>query len=460
MLVVSCGDGGAPRDGAVDTGAEPPSPARTRSGTRLEVRWWDAGEGALAFSGLLHDTDLDVDCSIQTAADGRRRCLPATAGYQIGFADPACTQPVAIRRACAVAEAYVLGSPRPTASCAALGGTPVYAAGASRAERTFYVASPDCTPMPIDEGMELVALGEEIPPERFVGADLVAGSGAPLSPRSLVADDGTVLAVSIYDHALGAECAAAGATASPVCAPTARAFSVLPVFADATCSQLVAIDTGLVPPCERATAAWDVSMREGYLGYARVGEEVLGPRYARSDAARCEPDESIDPPRAWLLGAPFEEGDFARLVNVTDGAGRVVALRTEAADGTPLAHATQLRDTETGTECRPVRFPDGYRCISGSSAADLFYSDASCTTPIVLRDASGGPAPMATSHHRSGDACDPVEADGVFAVGERVSPAGVWVLDLAGVCRARTPTPDAVYYARGPAIEAPRLDLR
>lgn len=67
---------------------------------------------------------------------------------------------------------------------------------------------------------------------------------------------------------------------------------------------------------------------------------------------------------------------------------------------------------------------------------------------------------MATSLHRSSDACGPVESDGVFAVGARVLPTSVWVRGMDSACRAYTPIPDAVFYARGEPIDAPALTLR
>jgi hypothetical protein len=443
--------------GRDDTGAETRA-GETRSGSRLRVLSWASEGGGLAFSGVLHDELLDVNCMMQTATDGRLRCLPATSWYDTAYADPECTERVVVRRSCD-SDRYALGAPRPTASCDEPVGVPVYAIGATRTERMVYVPTGGCVAVPVEAGSSVVELGEELSPSEFVGAEVVVEGTERLAPRALVADDGAALATGIHDRELDAECAARSATASERCLPTARAFIIAPLFSDASCSAPIAIDTGLVPTCERARTAWDVSLRIGYQGYSRVGEEISGPRYSGTSRS-CAIEMRADPPRAWAVGAPFAEEDFARLTLTSDGSARVVARRWVDEAGRALSHATELYDTETRMVCRPTLFPDGYRCISGTSVADLYYADAACSTPIVLRDASGGPAPMATSLHRSSDACDPVESDGVFAVGARVTPSSVWVRGMDSACRAYTPIPDAVFYARGEPIDAPALTLR
>lgn len=81
--------------------ADPVPPARADiSGSRLKTKYMAGPDGSrFAIADVLWDSELQIDCSFRTAADGSLRCLPAGAdpswgssgwGF-VGFTDAACT---------------------------------------------------------------------------------------------------------------------------------------------------------------------------------------------------------------------------------------------------------------------------------------------------------------------------------------------------------------------------------
>src|SRR5438132_9924411 len=72
-------DGGGADGGAGEGGSEGSSGSDLpsyRSGTRLRARLMTAEGGAALFLGW-HDVGLDTDCTFNTAADGKLRCVPS-----------------------------------------------------------------------------------------------------------------------------------------------------------------------------------------------------------------------------------------------------------------------------------------------------------------------------------------------------------------------------------------------
>lgn len=82
-LAASCGD----------TPDEVISPEYV-SGDRLRARVYDGGDGAVMFGGW-HDDALQLDCVFRLMDDGFWRCVPLSQ-VTVGFADAACTQPIAV----------------------------------------------------------------------------------------------------------------------------------------------------------------------------------------------------------------------------------------------------------------------------------------------------------------------------------------------------------------------------
>src|SRR5262245_39663373 len=83
--------------GAPDAGRSTVDPTE-RSGSRVKIRWWTAQDGTVLWRDeMVHDSEKDVDCTIERAEDGQLRCLPTGAAgsyYIVNFLDDQCTKPV------------------------------------------------------------------------------------------------------------------------------------------------------------------------------------------------------------------------------------------------------------------------------------------------------------------------------------------------------------------------------
>jgi hypothetical protein len=97
----SVGDAGAGQAGSgplpVDCLSSPDAPIV--SGSRLKVRCLRGADGSQTYvRGRLFDSELGVDCTYRTAADGSWRCLPTLhpmAGALVYFTDDQCMVPTA-----------------------------------------------------------------------------------------------------------------------------------------------------------------------------------------------------------------------------------------------------------------------------------------------------------------------------------------------------------------------------
>jgi hypothetical protein len=71
-----------------------------QSGSRLEANYYAGADGSKQFM-TMHDTQLNVDCAFQGAADGVLRCIPTGQGIFVGYyADSGCTPIVAQYKGC------------------------------------------------------------------------------------------------------------------------------------------------------------------------------------------------------------------------------------------------------------------------------------------------------------------------------------------------------------------------
>ncbi len=85
----------------------------TQSGARLKVNYYAGSDGSKLPVLNMHDSQLGVDCSFQTATDGTTRCLPSGLSVSSWYADSGCTQPVGCLvsgAGCATAPKYAIST--------------------------------------------------------------------------------------------------------------------------------------------------------------------------------------------------------------------------------------------------------------------------------------------------------------------------------------------------------------
>jgi hypothetical protein len=158
------GSGGHAADGGGGSGASGGGEVGLgwESGSRLKVRYLEAGDGARQATGWF-DSERGEECIFTRSTDGEMRCLPSglqanvTAGF---FSDAACTQPIAISTCAGSVYAFE------TIACS--GQRRIYQLGAALS--TIYVGA-GCTSSPTSPGLNYYAVGPEVPPSSFVRAE-------------------------------------------------------------------------------------------------------------------------------------------------------------------------------------------------------------------------------------------------------------------------------------------------
>ena len=222
-------------------------------GTRLEPRFWDAGDGARVLRAWF-DRELRIECRFDLATDGRFRCLPTDANSNLAFADPACTRPLTIVLACAPAPAFAFGSTRPTPGCGRSLTRAIHEVGGVYGTSVFRKEPGGaCMPEGMASGYRAYELGAERDPTEFVGAALEAQGDARLVPYVLVADEGSRLFDGIRDTQRNCECGASGSVGS--CRPLEIALHYDFLFSDAACTKNDAVvDLSDYRPCHSPTA--------------------------------------------------------------------------------------------------------------------------------------------------------------------------------------------------------------
>jgi hypothetical protein len=431
---------------------------------RLVVQIWDAGDGAVMPRGW-HDRELDVDCEFSLAADGRHRCLPT--GERVAgqrdvevFADASCSVPAAPRPACAPPLAYVRRAPREMPTCSDLAAEPVFAVGDVLDTTTVYVREGGCTPVPGEADALVYEVGDEVPPSEFVGADLAPQGAGRLATYALVADDGAVDPVAIWDSELG-ECELGGDLAAPACRPTETAMGVPPTWGDPACTERVAMDDRHERPCVTPTAVWDPTApasgsRLRTIGAALEADQV----YRKDDTGTCAAQDVAADRTYYAMGAEIPLDALAPLGEASEGTGRVVVKRVTDASGAVIGPATTFWDTEIDEECAPLELADGYHCVGDLAPGDLFFQDAECAVGVVLGDGHTRPT-LAGVDREPTDACDAGTLDQIYRVGALVSVPQPYVRDITGSCHPPDwVAPDGVFYALGEPFQPPRLEAR
>ena len=147
-----------------------------QSGSRLKANYYAGADGSKQFM-TMHDTQLNVDCAFQGAADGVLRCIPTGQGIFVGYyADSGCTQPIVAQYKGCSPPLYAVvpeGS-----GCAlqrmehVLSVTGAYSGGGM-----VYLGSTMCSATPasaLTVSYDLYTTGAEVPASTFVQATVQA----------------------------------------------------------------------------------------------------------------------------------------------------------------------------------------------------------------------------------------------------------------------------------------------
>jgi hypothetical protein len=154
----------------------PISEARAESGTRLKARWLVGSDGSRQFVNW-RDTELDAECTFQSASDGSSRCQPYSAGVETGgYSDAACTQRLfRMPRLddCTAAAPPRFGTVHSYDSCRAGRFTLFALSDRIQPGNVYDDTSGACRQRAgADEDFIYFAAAEELPPTRFVGAEI------------------------------------------------------------------------------------------------------------------------------------------------------------------------------------------------------------------------------------------------------------------------------------------------
>jgi hypothetical protein len=396
------GGDGEQLEGDTDGGVPiPDGPPVYASGTRLKARWAETEDGYRAFVGW-HDAERKGDCRIVTAADGKRRCLPADS-LQMGsrFSDASCTKPavqVLTGGSCAVpstAARFDAASRR----------TRVYERGAKSATGYFKIGDGACIASnPVNA--EDYVVGAEIPASSFVemtSIDPPAEPGVRITERYLEGSDGSHEFVGWRDQDFESWCTFGTASdGSHRCLP----FSALggDYFRDGSCQEPVVTfdlsrtDTPLFAYIPSA------SCTKGHA-YYKVGKGVPGDNLSQRSGATCAPATTAR--KAWAIHeVPPKE--LAAPFVVADTVGRIRGSSFVSPEEGKRVHRGFVDTTLGGAKCTFETALDGkVRCVPEAmiSASGFLYSDAACTKRIDIGDVRKGTCDVPRYARGSQDSC-------------------------------------------------------
>ena len=409
-------DGGSP-DGGGDPGVE------YRSGTRLRAKTWVSADGAKIIARL-YDSQLKVDCTIATADDGAKRCLPVTRDASVLFTDSSCTKPVLGASTTCGGSQY--GTQQ--AQCART----VFAPGAKSSATTLYEQyGATCTAYG-STPVEVYDLGPKQAASTFVKATRVREPrGAALMMESYDMEDGARMPIGAFDTARKSQCESSTELGFPAgrCVPNHIAFGE-GFFAEATCTTAAALVTG--PACDIASddvlaSAWVYGKKpscndESVVGFASVGSTVQTQAYQKASNSTCS--VSLATGNFVPVTGDLPLTALPQMTLAPDGTGRIVRHVERAATGEKLL-AERFYDTTLSAPCDALTAADGkLRCVPTGPSA-FWYQDAACKQPIFAATDTGVgcaydvPAWM-TSSASDGKAC-PGSVTTSFKVGAKIA---------------------------------------
>lgn len=316
------------------TGGASTLPVATRSGARLEARFESLGPAAEIFQTFF-DKKLGVDCSVQTASDGIRRCLPTdTLSADDVFADFGCEKRL-VTAAKVPCKTSKFASVSPTCPLA----TNVYAIGAAVTPSIVFSrgTTGECASQAVDATTSYFELGAELPPTDFVGVTPKLFTEDGFQTVMLDGEDGSRGFGGFRDAKRDAECAPRTMTDNSVrCVPVQAATVDGTVFGDAQC----AVRASATSACKDPIVAVEADTCGGRAKVFAIGplaKDAFG-----GGKGTCTP---LGPsPRVFSLGPEIAPKDLVPMIDVPPPRDfRIVAVQWSAPGG-PITRG--LFDTE------------------------------------------------------------------------------------------------------------------
>ncbi len=374
-----------------------------KSGSRLKGRSWRSGE-ITAFDGLF-DSELEVACTFQTAADGEQRCLPGPSNVSIVFSDASCEEPFGYGySSCEVDSFTTDGS---LADDCEGKGAEVYRVGdeISQPDATYQrFADGSCEEVTLEEGRYFAV--ERVDPTDLVSVKReVVRRNEKLGVEMLVGSDGARVRGSLHDLARDTTCwrmtVGAGDDEQGYCVG-ATAYSVGD-FSDEGCSEPVAVNYTCDKP--EAVVLYTVANQTDagicfQTELFEVGEEASRSSiyYGGLTDDSCTENEAPFADYSFLsLGKPLSASKLIEVTETQPSDGRLVFLQ-HTNDGTNIAPTEQLWDNELGAECSvlSVSEKEGYCVPDYANLNDTFYADAACTRGVFIQSKSSSCGEPAT----------------------------------------------------------------
>jgi hypothetical protein len=463
MVSLVSGAAGCESDEASDGEPSGGTQIEPTSGSRLEVHSWS--DGQVRLFDTMFDSELDVPCRFQVAADGEQRCLPTqepgTDFVTVVFADAACQEAVAYASAtCNEVQSYAVDTPR--AGRCDEEGPIVYRVGSK-------VAAPEMVFGWLPDGScgETLVQGEPqfyelagVAPSEFVSAEIeVIDRDDELGVEMFVGSDGSRVPSGLHDVARGSLCwpVSMGPSREGFCLGN-MAFAAS-AFSDAACSERVATNY----QCERSDVILAFEQNESAECVERVfyevGEEVPSSSvYIEEGQGTCRKDEAPVSAKHYLLGQP--RSDLIEVTPTHEGEGRLV-LEQYSHDGTAISPSGMLWDQELGVSCWVREFEGDHYCVptaQGLSDGLNTFVDADCTRQIieVTRSVCDGElAPVRYfAHYAASDGCRASALD-AFYEAEKLEPATYFVDPGDGTCVETPANPTNDYYVTGAEVSVP-----
>jgi hypothetical protein len=383
-----------------------------KNGARLRAVELRGDDGARYRSDTIprwYDTELGVQCEFGYAQGTKHWCLPVERvaqenSYMLEYLDFTCTRPVARHRRSPCdpvgSPAYTLVIERGSGDACEEPVMRMFSLGARIAQpaMTYYQDAGGCVPgnaVPDDlGGLEFYEIAEELPPERFVSADLDA-QGGRLTQGTLAGSDGCqdMWWWPLFDREANTECyPAAAADGTERCLPSGEIGRR--GFADSACTQpLYPVP---LQECEDSSTPMTLYDRqlemqecplEPRIRVYEVGTEagIPDPIYVAPDCtASPNPERTVYYP----IGREISPGAFARFEPTQADCGPGMASGTRLKALVRVAEGARVpsgfMDSEFGNACSVALASDGaLRCLPGGAALPPAYSDAACTRPAA-----------------------------------------------------------------------------
>jgi hypothetical protein len=399
-------------------------PLAPKSGTRILVRSWLSDDGFLRFEGLF-DTHLNTGCELDTADDGKTRCIAYDALFTGVFSDMNCTARVVQSETCG-STAYVRESVSGAPACSTA--VTVAQAGAKVTGEVFQLAGSNCTSAGVagaPGGVDYVSLGAAVAASTFVEfTEQKVSLATGVETSVFVGSDGArfwqgELRDTTHGDVVANIVEATDKTMRvvPLVFPEPQAF-----FADSACSTPLA--TLPVNNCSATPTIWartETDVCDTFQHVYPVGAAHAAPPFAPQGAA-CVAGHPLPNVALFDVGPELPPSDFVEAVPIMAGGTRLAA-QTYTIGGQPLLGHQNAVDQVTGELCYFEAASDGMvRCLP-ARPAEALYTDPNCATPPIFGQYVGDPCAPRTKFGEvvEGFPCQITKR--IYQLGAQITPA-------------------------------------